>query len=47
MEATFKAFFKADETEFDGLGNLNMKNNGEWHIVTDTQIDEFIKNYKK
>lgn len=47
MEATFKAFFKADETEFDGHGFLNMKNNDVWAIATDSQIDQFISNYKK
>lgn len=47
MEATFKAFFHADETEFDGWGNLNVKFGDTWQIATDDQIHQFIINFKK
>jgi len=47
MEATFKAFFKTLETEFDGQGYLNIKEGDIWRQATGEEIRIFIENFKK
>lgn len=54
MEATFKAFFNVDGTEFDSDGFLNIltiktdsKDDEVWERASDEQLDSFIAYYDK